>query len=114
MSDHLLSIINPATEALIQEMPIDDATTVAQKVAQAKSAQPAWAATPLSKRIAAVRAFRNLLLDQIDVLAATLTAETGKPITQARYEIQTTAARTDFFLENVAQVLAPQRVYQEP
>lgn len=113
MSD-LLSVINPATEALIKEIPTDDAAAVAQKVAQAKSAQPAWAATPLSERIAAIKTFGNLLVAQVDELAATLTAETGKPITQSRSEIQTTAERTGFFLENVAQILAPQRVYQEP
>ncbi|MEO0542147.1 MAG: aldehyde dehydrogenase family protein, partial [Cyanobacteria bacterium P01_A01_bin.105] len=109
-----LPVINPATEALIAAVPMDTADTIAKKVQQARQAQPGWAATDLAERIAAVRTFRNLLVDQVDTLAATLTAETGKPIAQARYEILTTAERTDFFLETVAAVLVSQRVYQEP
>ncbi|MEL6248956.1 MAG: aldehyde dehydrogenase family protein, partial [Cyanobacteria bacterium J06627_15] len=110
----ILSIINPATESLIAEIPIDNAEAIAQKVQKARQAQPAWAKTALAERIAAVQKFRDLLVEQVDDLAATLTAETGKPITQSRYEVLTTAERTDFFLENVAEVLSAQRVYQEP
>ena len=113
MSD-VLSVINPATESVVAEIPADSSETIAQKFQQAKHAQPAWAATDLTERIAAVRRFRDLLVEQVDDLAETLTAETGKPISQARYEVLTTAKRTDFFLDNVAEVLAPQRVYQEP
>jgi len=109
-----LSIINPATEALIAEVPTDSPATLAQKVQDARQALPAWAAADLSERIAAVSTFRELLIEQVDDLAATLTAETGKPISQARYEVLTTAERINFFLENIATVLAPQRVYQEP
>ncbi|MEL7503341.1 MAG: aldehyde dehydrogenase family protein [Cyanobacteria bacterium J06554_6] len=113
MSDSL-SVINPATESLIAEIPVDSSETIAQKVQKARQAQPAWAATDLSARIVAVRKFRNRLIEQVEDLAATLTAETGKPITQSRYEILTTAERTDFFLDNVAEVLSAQRGYQEP
>ena len=110
----MLSVINPATEELIQEIPVDDSAVIAQKVKQARSAQPAWAAKPLSDRIEPIKTFGRLLTERVDSLAATLTAETGKPITQAKNEILATPQRIDFFIENVAQVLAPQRVYQEP
>lgn len=110
----MLSIINPTTEQLIKEIPIDDSAAITTKVKQARAAQPAWAATPLAERIAAVKKFRDLLIERADSLAATLTAETGKPITQAKNEILSTPQRIDFFIENVAQVLAPQQVYQEP
>ena len=111
---NMLSVINPATEELIQEIPVDDSAVIAQKVKQARSAQPAWAAKPLSDRIEPIKTFGRLLTERVDSLAATLTAETGKPITQAKNEILATPQRIDFFIENVAQVLAPQRVYQEP
>ena len=110
----MLSVINPATEELIKDIPIDDNTTIAQKVKQAHIAQPAWAATPLADKIEAIKTFKNLLIERADSLAATLTAETGKPITQAKNEILATPQRIDFFIENVAQVLAAQRVYQDP
>ncbi|MEO0397678.1 MAG: aldehyde dehydrogenase family protein, partial [Cyanobacteria bacterium P01_A01_bin.137] len=110
----MLSIINPATEQLIKEIPVDDSATIADKVKQARSAQPAWAARPLAERIEAIKTFRDALAEQADSLAATLTAETGKPITQAKNEILGTPSRIDFFIENVARVLRAQRVYQDP
>lgn len=109
-----LSIINPATEALIAEVATDSPETIEKKVQAARQAQPAWAAANPSERIAVVSTFKSLLVEQADDLAATLTAETGKPISQSRYEVLTTAERINFFLENVTAVLAPQRVYQEP
>ncbi|MEM9266459.1 MAG: aldehyde dehydrogenase family protein [Cyanobacteria bacterium P01_F01_bin.13] len=110
----MLSVINPATEELIKEIPIDDATAIAEKVKQARSTQPAWAVRPLAERIKPLKTFRDLLVERADALAAILTAETGKPITQAKNEILAVPQRIDFFIENVAQMLAPQRVYQEP
>ena len=110
----MLSIINPATEQLIKEIPVDDSATIADKVKRARKAQPAWAARPLAERIEAVKTFREALVEQADSLAATLTAETGKPITQAKNEILGTPPRIDFFIENVARVLSAQRVYQAP
>lgn len=110
----LLSIINPATEALIQEVPVDDRATVANKYARARAAQPGWAALSLADRIAPILQFRALLIERVDALAALLTAETGKPIAQARSEILAVPGRIDFFVEHAAKVLAPERVYSEP
>jgi acyl-CoA reductase-like NAD-dependent aldehyde dehydrogenase len=110
----LLSIINPATEALIKEILVDDRTAVAEKYNRAQSAQPGWAALPLADRISPILRFRDALTERVDTLAALLTAETGKPITQARSEILAVPGRIDFFVEDAAQVLAPDRVYSEP
>lgn len=109
-----LSIINPATEALVQTIPIDDTAAIQQKAAAARAAQPDWAARPLSERIAAIARFRDLLEQQQAELAATLTSETGKPITQANNEIAATRNRINFFIDHVAQVIAPDVVHQEP
>jgi acyl-CoA reductase-like NAD-dependent aldehyde dehydrogenase len=59
-------------------------------------------------------AISGLLIERADALAALLTSETGKPITQARNEILAVPARIDFFVEHAATVLAPERVYYEP
>lgn len=109
----LLSIINPATEVLIKEILVDDRVAVAEKYARARQAQPGWAALPLADRIQPILQFRDLLVERVDTLAALLTSETGKPITQARNEILAVPGRIDFFVENTARVLAPKRVYAE-
>jgi len=113
MPDHL-TLINPATEALITELPVDDAAKVAAKVASARAAQPAWAARPLTERLDCLARFRDLLVQRADALATTLTTETGKPITQAKGEILGTPARIDFVLQNTAAVLAAVPAHCEP
>lgn len=108
-----LSIINPATETLIETIPSDDRTMVQLKAAAALSAQPAWATRPLSERVAAIERFQTLLREQQADLAATLTAETGKPITQAKAEIHAASERIAFFTRHVAAALAPTLVRQD-
>ena len=110
----LISIINPATEALIQELPTDDRAAVAEKYARARATQPGWAALPLGDRVKPILRFRDLLIERVDTLAALLTSETGKPVTQARSEILALPGRIDFFVENADRVLVPERVYAEP
>ncbi|MEO0409768.1 MAG: aldehyde dehydrogenase family protein, partial [Cyanobacteria bacterium P01_A01_bin.135] len=110
----IISIINPATETLVDEIPADDAATIAAKVTAARAAQPAWAALPLSERLGCLARFRDLLVQQADELALTLTTETGKPITQAKSEILATPARIDFFIENTAALLDPVLAHREP
>ena len=97
-----LKIFNPATGEHIVDVPADDAASVAAKVAQARAAQPRWAATPLAERKACMVRFRALLVERIESLAHTLTSEMGKPIKQARNEINGLLGRIDFFLEKVA------------
>ncbi|MGB3137445.1 MAG: aldehyde dehydrogenase family protein [Nodosilinea sp.] len=110
----VLSITNPATETLIQEIPTDDGAAVAEKYAKARQAQPGWAALSPAERIEPIRRFRELLIERADALATLLISETGKPVTQARGEILALPGRIDFFAESALKVLAPERVYYEP
>lgn len=110
----ILAIRNPATGELLEEIPSHDASSVAERVALAREAQPAWAAQPVEQRIHCIQRFRNLLMQRVDSLASTMTAETGKPITQARNEILATPDRINFFLDHVQQLLSNQQVFLEP
>ena len=56
--DHALKITNPATGALIAELPADDAAASPPRRARARAAQPAWAATPLAERAGRIARFR--------------------------------------------------------
>jgi acyl-CoA reductase-like NAD-dependent aldehyde dehydrogenase len=110
----LISVINPATEERLQQIPVDDGTGVAQKVDRVRAAQPKWANTPLEERLNAIRRFRDLLVERVESLAALLTSEIGKPITQAKSEILAAPGRINFFLDNAASVLMAQRVGADP
>ena len=104
----LLTVINPATGNVLRELPADDTASVTRKAAMARASQPGWAARPLGERIEIIRRFRNLLVERKDALSVTMTGETGKPINMSRNEVGATPARVDFFLDHVAQLMAPQ------
>ena len=108
-----LAIHNPATGALITELPADDAASVATKAALARAAQKAWAATPLAERQACIQRFKAGVLAEIDSLAALMTGETGKPITMSRNELNGLIARIDFFVEEVDDEQATETVFTD-
>ena len=106
-----LAIHNPASGARITEMPCDDAASVAAKALAARSAQPAWAALPLARRQACVVQFRAAVVAELQALAATMTAETGKPISMSRNELNGLLGRIDFFLAEVETSTVTQTVF---
>jgi len=108
-----LKIRNPATGALIAELPADDAGSVAAKAAAARAAQPRWAATPLAERLAVIGRFRAGLVAELEPLAATLTQEVGKPISQSRNELNGLLARIDFLLAQTEAAINAEDVFHD-
>jgi len=108
-----LAIINPATGGQIDEVPADDAATVALKAAQARAAQPRWLRVPLTERKACIERFRALVVRDLESLARTLTLDTGKPIRQARNELNGLLGRIDFFLGAVERSTGTETVFDE-
>ncbi|MEM9152254.1 MAG: aldehyde dehydrogenase family protein, partial [Cyanobacteria bacterium P01_F01_bin.3] len=62
----VLSVINPATEQIIKDIPVNDPAAVSEKVANARAAQPKWAARPIEERIDVLKRFKHLLIEQAD------------------------------------------------
>jgi len=106
-----LEIHNPATGEHIAQLPCDDAASVAAKAAAARRAQSDWAAMPIGDRVAAVRRFRAKLVAELELLAATLTQEVGKPIAQSRNELNGLLARIDFFVEQAEAAVRDEHVF---
>ena len=89
-----LPVENPATGAVLGEVPLSGSDDVAAAVAAAKAAFPAWAAAPADKRVAPLFALESLMRQRREQLVRTLVEENGKSIPDARAEIDRT-------LENV-------------
>jgi acyl-CoA reductase-like NAD-dependent aldehyde dehydrogenase len=106
----ILTVRNPATGEVVEELVSDHAASVAEKYSLARSSQRAWATVPLAAKRKAIGRFRALLASEAERLAAVLTRETGKPISQARREIENVRARIDFFLAKAGSALRPQVV----
>jgi len=106
-----LSIHNPATGALIAQPNADDAASVAAKAAAARAALPAWGRVPLAEKLVMVQRYRAGIVAELDALAHTLTLEVGKPITQARNELNGLLPRIDFFVEQTAGAIRDEQVF---
>ncbi len=106
-----MKIVNPASGAVLADVPEDGAFAVRKKYHRARAAQPAWAATPMNKRVAILRAFGALLSARRETLARTLTQEVGKPIRQSRNELNGLSKRLDFFITEAPRVLREQKIH---
>ena len=62
---------------------------------RARRAWPAWAAQPLATRIELVRRFANEVRKDSDKLAEIIARETGKPLWEARTEVEAVIAKVD-------------------
>src|SRR5262245_25112562 len=82
-----LEVINPATGRILTAAPRADQARVDQAVAAAKTAFPAWSATPLRQRAALLAKLADALEAEQGALARLLTREQGKPLPQALWEI---------------------------
>jgi malonate-semialdehyde dehydrogenase (acetylating) / methylmalonate-semialdehyde dehydrogenase len=80
-------VTNPATGEVTGQVVLADATDVDAAVASAKAASSAWARTSVSARTQVVFAFRELLNQRKEELAAIITAEHGKVHSDAVGEV---------------------------
>jgi acyl-CoA reductase-like NAD-dependent aldehyde dehydrogenase len=83
-----MQIINPATEEIIKEVTEDTGASLSKKFELLQSHQAAWQHLSLSERVNVLKKFINLLEENIEKLADTLTSEVGKPLQQSRNEIR--------------------------
>ncbi len=79
--------IDPATEEAFATVPDCSREQLDAAVAAARQAYPAWAAQPWAERQAALGRIAGTLAVNVDVLAALLTREQGKPLAKAKEEI---------------------------
>lgn len=106
--------INPATGETIAEFALHDGRAVDAALDRAVAAQQAWRWTShdhrrdLLKRLAA--GFRR----ERDALAALVTEEMGKPIAEARAEVEKCALNCDFYADAAAGMLADAPVAGAP
>lgn len=94
----------PATGSELWRGRIGDAEDV---VARARRAWPTWASQPLSTRIELMRRFANEVRKEAEKLADTIARETGKPLWEARTEVDSVVDKVEVsvraFAERTAQ-----------
>jgi len=102
--------INPATGVLLRSFTPLTEEELQQKIALAHTAFTQSADLPLSHRALCMNKLAHLLLEETADLAALITSEMGKPITQSRAEIAKCASVCRYYAEHAAQILAPEPI----
>ncbi len=97
-------ILNPATGAVMGKVPRLGREEAAKAVAAANAALPAWRAKTAKERSAILRNWFDLIMRNQEDLAQILTAEQGKPITEARGEIAYAASFIEFYAEEAKRI----------
>lgn len=87
MSGRHGEVFNPALGKVTKTVDFADITTIDSAVANAKNAFMSWSQTSLTKRVQILFAFRHLLNAKKEELAAIITSEHGKVLSDALGEV---------------------------
>lgn len=98
-ADETLPVVNPATEEILGHMPQTSAADVSSAIDAAEAAFQYWRQTPPPNRSALLRRVATLMRERVEDMARPITMETGKPIGQARGEIEGSAKYLEWFAE---------------
>ena len=102
----VFATINPATLEPGKSYPGHSGEEAARKVRKAAAVQKHWRRTPLEERAARTTAAAAVLRARRDELAALMTAEMGKPVSDGRAEIDKCASACEHFATHAARYLA--------
>ena len=106
-----IRVSNPATGALVAEVPRVAADAVPGVVARARAAQPAWEALGFDGRAKILRRAQKWTVDNADRIARTIVSETGKAYDDALLaEVAYVASAFGFWAKHAPRFLGDEKV----
>jgi acyl-CoA reductase-like NAD-dependent aldehyde dehydrogenase len=103
-----LTVVNPYDQSVFRRIPFESDASLAEKVQTAAAAAARWRRTPLAERVAAVRDGLDYFRTHREAIAAEITAQMGKPITESGNEFGGFFERADHMLAIAEDVLGPE------
>ncbi|HEU0067426.1 MAG TPA: succinylglutamate-semialdehyde dehydrogenase [Sphingomonas sp.] len=107
MADDEIISTEPATGAILWRQRISD---VDAEVAAARDCWSTWAARPFAFRAETLRRFANVVRTRAEPFADLIARETGKPLWEARTEVDSVIAKVDISIAAYADRSAQRRV----
>jgi acyl-CoA reductase-like NAD-dependent aldehyde dehydrogenase len=104
----MIETIDPTTGEVLERIALMDAGRIDAKLEAAGRAFERWSSESLEHRAALLRSVAARLRTQRDELAVTAVREMGKPVLQARAEVEKCVWALEYFAEHGAAMLAPQ------
>ncbi|WP_417255048.1 NAD-dependent succinate-semialdehyde dehydrogenase [Celeribacter sp.] len=100
----VMNVVDPATRLTLGTVPQLSHDEIERAISGAVSTQKEWAALTAQKRSTVLRRWFDLIVENVNDLARILTAEQGKPLTEARNEILYAASFVEWFSEEAKRV----------
>lgn len=94
-----INVSNPATGEHIGTVPLMGVAETRRAIEAANAAWPAWRKKTAKERAAVLRRWHDLILENADDLALIMTTEQGKPLPEAKGEVQFGASFIEWFAE---------------
>jgi succinate-semialdehyde dehydrogenase/glutarate-semialdehyde dehydrogenase len=98
-SGRTIAVKNPATGEVVGTVPAMSAAETRRAIEAAQAAFAGWRAMLAKERAAILRRLNDLMLANVDDLAAIMTAEQGKPLAESKGEIAYAASFIEWFAE---------------
>ena len=99
-----LKVNNPATGEVLGTVPMMGAVETRRAIDAAKKAFAEWSRKTAKERSVLLRRWHDLMLANIDDLGKLMTAEQGKPLTEAKGEVAYAASFIEWFAEEAKRV----------
>ncbi|WP_407317293.1 aldehyde dehydrogenase family protein [Isoptericola halotolerans] len=106
----MLTVIDPSTGEVVREITPAGAAEVESLLAAAEAARASWVDRGLDGRAQVLRGVAARLRAQVEELAPLMTEEMGKPIGEARGEVEKAAWCFEHYAQHGAEYLAPQTI----
>lgn len=99
-----LEVKNPANGEVISLVPALGSQEAKQAISFAESVRKSWAKKPNAERGALLEKWYSLIIENAEDLAQIMTAEQGKPLAEARGEVQYGAGFVKWFAEEARRI----------
>ena len=105
-----VTVVDPTTEQEVASYPEHGPEQIEAAVAAADAAFREWRRRPVEERGALLTAVAAGLRERAEELAQLVVSEMGKPLAEARFEIEKSASACEYFAETAPGILADQTV----
>ncbi|KSU65982.1 NAD-dependent succinate-semialdehyde dehydrogenase [Arthrobacter sp. NIO-1057] len=106
----MITTVNPATGQQVASFEAHTETEVDQILTNAAKAQVQWRTVRLEERVTYLTRAAKILRERQEQYAQMITLEMGKPITEARSEIEKCALTLDYYAQHAGTYLAPETI----
>ncbi|MDA0179824.1 NAD-dependent succinate-semialdehyde dehydrogenase [Solirubrobacter phytolaccae] len=109
-----VTVVDPATGEELAAYPEHGPAEIEAALAAADAAFRAWRSRPVAERAQLLDAVARVLRERADNLARRITAEMGKPLAEARFEVEKCASACAYFAEAGPAALADETIDAGP